>query len=178
MQYTKIHMSSSENTEVISKEKKRELQKELDYLKTDRRKELAENLQKARALGDLSENAEYHNAREEQGFSEDRIRQIEYILKNAKVLDEKTSKVKAGVVSVGSKVEIRKRGVDEKGKAGRWETKTKIIEIVGGEESDMLTGKISFKSPLGSVLMGQVESVEVVVATPKGQITYKIVAIG
>ena len=72
------------SSEFISKEKFKELEKELEYLKTDRRKELAENLQKARALGDLSENAEYHNAREEQGFSEDRIKQVEFILKNSK----------------------------------------------------------------------------------------------
>jgi len=160
------------SSEFISKEKLVELEKELEYLKTDRRKELAENLQKARALGDLSENAEYHAAREEQGYSEDRIKQIEYTLKNAKIVDESKGK-KAGVVSVGSKVEIKK-----KGDAGRWETKTRIIEIVGGEESDMLSGKVSYKSPLGAALMGQVEDVEVVVTTPKGEVKYKVVSIG
>ena len=96
------------SSEFISKEKFESLEKELDFLKTNKRKELADNLQKARALGDLSENAEYHNAREEQGFSEDRIKQIEVILKTAKILDEKSNKNKSGVVTVGSKVEIKK----------------------------------------------------------------------
>ena len=159
------------SSEFISKEKRAELEKELAYLKTDRRKELAENLQKARALGDLSENAEYHAAREEQGYSEDRIKQIEYTLKNARIVDDTKTK-KTGVVSVGSKVEIKK-----KGETGRWETNTREIEIVGGEESDMLAGKISFKSPLGTALMGQVEGVEVVVTTPKGEMKYKVVSV-
>lgn len=159
------------SSEFISKEKRVELEKELEYLKTDRRKELAENLQRARALGDLSENAEYHAAREEQGYSEDRIKQIEYTLKNAKIVDDTKSK-KAGVVSVGSKVEIKK-----KGDAGRWETKTRVIEIVGGEESDLLNGKISYKSPLGAVLMGQVVDEEVVVVIPKGEAKYRIVSV-
>ena len=159
------------SSEFISKEKFESLEKELDFLKTNKRKELADNLQKARALGDLSENAEYHNAREEQGFSEDRIKQIEAILKTAKILDVKTSKNKSGVVTVGSKVEIKKKG----GKI--WESKTRIIEIVGGEESDMLAGKVSYKSPLGEVLMGQFEDVQVTVTTPKGPTLYKIISV-
>lgn len=160
------------SSEFISKEKRSELEKELEYLKTDRRKELAENLQRARALGDLSENAEYHAAREEQGYSEDRIKQIEHTLKNAKVIDASKSAKRTGVVSVGSKVEIKK-----KGDSGRWETKTRVIEIVGGEESDLLNGKISYKSPLGAALMGQVVDVEIAVVTPKGEMKYKVVSI-
>jgi hypothetical protein len=65
----------------------------------------------------------------------------------------------------------------KKGESGRWETKIRAIEIVGGEESDMLSGKVSYKSPLGSALMGQVEDVEVSVKTPKGEIKYKIVLV-
>jgi len=160
------------SSEFISKEKRAELEKELEFLKTDRRKELAENLQRARALGDLSENAEYHAAREEQGYSEDRIKEIEYTLKNAKVIDASKIVKKAGVVSVGSKVEIKK-----KGDAGRWESKTRVIEIVGGEESDLMNGKISYKSPLGAALMGQVVDEEVVVVTPKGEMKYKVVSV-
>ena len=160
------------SSEFISKEKRAELEKELEFLKTDRRKELAENLQRARALGDLSENAEYHAAREEQGYSEDRIKEIEYTLKNAKVIDASKSAKKAGVVSVSSKVEIKK-----KGDSGRWETKTRMMEIVGGEESDLLAGKLSYKSPLGAALMGQVVDEEVTVVTPKGEMKYKVVSI-
>lgn len=160
------------SSDFISKEKRVELEKELEYLTTTRRKELAENLQRARALGDLSENAEYHAAREEQGYSEDRIKEIEYTLKNARVIDASKIAKKAGVVSVGSKVEIKK-----KGESGRWETKTRIIEIVGGEESDLLAGKISYKSPLGAGLMGQVVDEEIAVTTPKGEMKYKIVSV-
>lgn len=160
------------SSEFISKEKRAELEKELEYLKTTRRKELAENLQRARALGDLSENAEYHAAREEQGYSEDRIKQIEYTLKHAKVVDGTKVGKKTGVVTVGSKVEIKK-----KGDSGRWETKTRVIEVVGGEESDLLAGKVSYKSPLGAALMGQLVDVEVVVVTPKGEMKYKVVSI-
>jgi transcription elongation factor GreA len=121
-------------------------------------------LQRARALGDLSENAEYHAAREEQGFAEDRIKEIEHIIKTAKVIEHVKSN---GVVEVGSTVEIKKKG----------ERTGKKIEIVGGEESDMLAGKVSYKSPLGEALVGQREGVEVTVSTPKGTIVYKVVSV-
>lgn len=151
--------------EYISEEKLKSLKAELEYLKTDKRKELAENLQRARALGDLSENAEYHTAREEQGHSEDRINEIESILRNAIVV--KNSK-KGDVVQIGSIVEIKKKE----------DKTTKKIEIVGGEESDALTGKISFKSPLGESLFGQKEGVEVNFKNPKGEtVTYKIISV-
>lgn len=152
------------NNEYISKEKLNSLKEELEFLKTTKRKELAENLQKARALGDLSENAEYHTAREEQGFAEDRINEIENIIKNAKIIDHKKSN---GVVVVGSVVEIKKKG----------ERTSKTIEIVGGEESDMANGKISYKSPLGQALVGQKEDVMVTIKTPKGESVYKVVSV-
>lgn len=147
--------------EFISKEKLADLIAELDYLKTTKRQELAENLQRARGLGDLSENAEYHTAREEQGHAEDRIRQLEFIIKNAKVVDGAHH---SESVSVGSVLEIKKKG-DKVGKQ---------IEIVGGEESDLLQGKISYKSPLGAALLGHVNGDKVEVDTPKGVIEYKI----
>lgn len=152
------------SSDYISTEKLNKLKEELEYLKTEKRKELAENLQKARALGDLSENAEYHAAREEQGFVEDRIKEIEHLIKNAKVVDHVKSN---GVVQVGSIVEIKKKG----------ERTSKKIEIVGGEESDMMSGKVSYKSPLGSALLGQVMDSSVSVVTPKGEMTYKIVSV-
>lgn len=150
--------------EYISGDKLKDLKKELDYLQNVRRKELAENLQRARALGDLSENAEYHAAREEQGHSEDRIKEIEAILRVAIVVKHHKKSDKA---EIGSIVEIKKKG----------ERTTKKIEIVGGEESDIANGKISFKSPLGESLYGQKVGAEVNVSTPKGDITYKIVSI-
>lgn len=152
------------DTHYISQEKLDSLKEELDFLKTTRRKELAENLQRARALGDLSENAEYHSAREEQGFSEDRIKEIEYILKSAQIIDHKKSN---GVVQVGSILEIKKKG----------DKASKKIEIVGGEESDMMAGKVSYKSPLGEALVGQKEGIEISVMTPKGEMKYKVVSV-
>jgi transcription elongation factor GreA len=152
------------SSEYISEEKLASLKEELEYLKTTKRKELAENLQRTRALGDLSENAEYHAAREEQGFTEDRIKEVEYIIKNAKIIEHKKSD---GVVRVGSMVEILK---------GR-EKNSRIIEIVGGEESDMLNGKISYKSPLGESLLGQKKDGKVKVKAPKGDITYTIISV-
>jgi transcription elongation factor GreA len=115
-------------------------------------------------LGDLSENAEYHAAREEQGFTEDRIKEVEYIIKNAKIIEHKKSD---GVVRVGSMVEILK---------GR-EKASRVIEIVGGEESDMLNGKISYKSPLGEALLGQKKDGKIKVKAPKGDITYTILSV-
>lgn len=150
--------------EYISEDKLEILKKELEYLKTVRRQELAENLQRARALGDLSENAEYHAAREEQGHSEDRIKEIESILRNAVIVKHHK---KSDVIQIGSIVEIKKKG----------ERNTKKVEIVGGEESDMLAGKISFKSPLGVALFGQKAGVEINFTTPKGDMFYKIVSV-
>ncbi len=152
-------------SEYLSLDKLNKLKEELDFLKTEKRTELAENLQRARSLGDLSENAEYHTAREEQGHVEDRIRQIEHIIKTSEVVN--TTKG-SGVVQVGSFVEIKKKG----------DKVSKKIEIVGGEESDMLSGKVSYKSPLGSALMGQVIDSIITVVTPKGEMVYKIISIG
>jgi transcription elongation factor GreA len=154
------------SSEYISQEKLNSLKTELEYLQTTKRKELAENLQRARALGDLSENAEYHAAREEQGYTEDRIREIENIIKSAKIVDNKKTK-NSGVVQVGSVVEIKKKG----------DKVSKKVEIVGGEESDMLSGKISYKSPLGEALLGQKEGESVTVKTPKGESVYKVITV-
>ena len=140
-----------------------ELAAELKTL-VDRRSQLAEDIETARSQGDLAENAEYHAAREEQGYAEDRIKQIEHIIKTASVVDSVKSN---GVVQVGSFVEIKKKG----------ERVSKKIEIVGGEESDMLSGKVSYKGPLGSALLGQVMDSSVSVVTPKGEMTYKIVSV-
>jgi len=152
------------DTKYISAEKLESLKQELEYLKNEKRGELAENLQRARALGDLSENAEYHAAREEQGHTEDRIKEIENILRVGVVIE---GNKKSEVVQIGSLVEIKKKS----------ERTTKKVTIVGGEESDVMTGKISFKSPLGEALFGQKVGETVEVSTPKGSTTYTIVSI-
>jgi transcription elongation factor GreA len=149
--------------EYISKEKAAEITAELDFLKNTRRSQLALELERARSLGDLSENAEYHQAREDQGYNEDRINQIEHILRTAKILDNK--KKSSTSVTVGSKLIIVKSGEKTK----------REIEIVGGEEPDSTLGKFSFHSPLGSALLGKVEGDKIEIDTPKGKVEYKVV---
>lgn len=148
--------------EYLTKEKKAELEAELKHLQTVRRKEIADALEYAKSLGDLSENAEYHQAREEQAYCEDRISHVEQILKNAVVMD--THQV--GVVGVGSVVTIVKKG----DKAER------IFTIVGSEEANVPEGKISNESPLGEALIGKKKGDKVSVTAPKGIIEYTVVA--
>lgn len=154
----------STETQYLTNEKRAELQKELEYLRSERRKEVAEHLEYAKKLGDLSENAEYHQAREEQAEVEDRISRLENLLKNAI-----TTEASAGdAITVGSTIRLEKKGDG---------TKSYLYSIVGSEEADMSQGKISNMSPLGSALLGHKEGDSVSVTTPKGTTEYKIVAI-
>jgi transcription elongation factor GreA len=147
--------------EYLTPEKKLELEQELSMLKSVRRKEIADALEYAKSLGDLSENAEYHQAREDQANCEDRIAHIEQILKNA-VITSGTHK--AGVIEVGSTVTIQKKG----------EKTEKTIILVGSEEADSVSGKISNESPLGKALLGKGKGDKVVVSAPKGEIEYSV----
>lgn len=144
----------------ITDEGKKELELELEELK-GRRGEIAEKIAEARDYGDLSENAEYDAAREEQGLVESRIAEIEDILLNAEII--KASK--GSKVALGSKVEL---------KTGK---KTVVYTVVGPVEADPLEGKISNESPIGEALMGKKVSDTVTISTPKGEITYEIVKI-
>ena len=137
-----------------------ELKKELELLKTERRKEVAEHLEYAKKLGDLSENAEYHQAREEQAEIEDRISRLENILKNAML-------VGAGgtdTITIGSTFRLQKEG----------DNKSYLYTLVGSEEADMSHGKISNLSPLGSAVLGHKKGDRVKITTPKGTVTYTI----
>jgi transcription elongation factor GreA len=147
----------------LTKEKYAELEKELAYLKADRRKEVAEHLEYAKKLGDLSENAEYHQAREEQAEVEDRIMRLENLLKNAHI----TQKHEGDVVNIGSTVRVEREG----------DNKSMLYIIVGSEEADTAQGKISNLSPIGSALLGHKEGDVVSVTTPKGVTKYKIAKI-
>jgi len=147
----------------ITEEKKKALEEELKFLKTIRRKEIGESLDAARALGDLSENAEYHQAREDQGKTEDRINQIEVMLRSAVIVKKHSSQM----VEIGTTVTVRKDG-----------SKDNIIySIVGAEEADMLHNKISNKSPLGSALFGKSKGESISITTPKGLAKYTLVDI-
>ena len=148
----------------ITEEKKKALGEELDYLKITKRKEILEALETARALGDLSENAEYHQAREDQGKMEDRINQIEHMLKSAVVVAKKKQCDK---VEIGTTVVVKKENLKE----------TITYYIVGAEEADMVNNKISNKSPIGEALCGKKKGDVVSIKTPKGLVKYTLVDI-
>lgn len=141
----------------ITNDGKKELEKELELLKS-RRGEVADKIANARDFGDLSENAEYDAAREEQGLLETRISEIEEILNNAEII--KASRKKT--IDLGSRVEL---------KTGN---KSVNYTIVGPVEADPIEGKISNESPIGMALYGKKVGDSAVISTPKGNITYKI----
>jgi transcription elongation factor GreA len=156
-------MPDTQDKEYLSPEKFEELKNELNTLKTVRRKEVAESLEYARSLGDLSENAEYQEARELQSAIEERIAKLEEVLQNAEIV----SHTKSDLVSLGSKVTIQKK--DEKD--------THKYELVGSEEANMMERKISYMSPLGEAMMGKKKGDEFTFETPNGKQQYKIISI-
>lgn len=150
--------------EYLTKEKLDELTLELDFLKTGRRKEIAEKLEFAKSLGDLSENAEYQEAREDQATTEERILKLQNILSSAIII---TKKKNDDVVRVGSTVIVERAG----------EKEPRQYQIVGSEEADMASGKISNKSPIGEAILGKGKGETVAFDTPNGKISYKIIDI-
>lgn len=149
--------------EYLTQEKYDELAKELDYLKKVRRKEVAESLSYAKSLGDLSENAEYHEARDAQAAVEDRINHLETVMKTAKIVSTHST----DAVTVGSVVTVKKEGGDDK----------KTYTLVGAEEADVTSGKISVISPFGRAIMGSKKGGTFTFNAPSGPITYKVVEI-
>lgn len=149
--------------EYLTQEKFNELKEELDYLKTTRRKEIAESLEYARSLGDLSENAEYQEARDLQASTEERIRKVESVLQSAKIVSDK----KSSIIGLGSTVTIQKEGEKDKHK----------YSIVGTEEADMAQQKISYVSPLGEAMIGKKKGETFTFTTPNGTMNYKVVAV-
>lgn len=149
--------------EYLTKENKAELEAELKYLTGTKRKEIIAALEYAKSLGDLSENAEYHSAREAQGQLQERISTIEFVLNHAVVIERPSD----GTINIGSTVVIQKEG----------ETNSRTFVLVGSEETDMLSGKISYKSPIGSALYGKKKGDTVTVTTPKGDMDYQIISV-
>ena len=140
------------------------LQSELEDLKVNARKEIAEKIKEARAQGDLSENAEYDAALDEQRDIDARIVEIETILKNSEVMEEHPED---GSINIGSRVTIREVGTDE----------DMDIDIVGASEANSLKGRISNESPVGMALMHRHEGETVTVETPEGAIEYDIISV-
>ena len=150
----------NKEAEYISIEKKVELEAELKHLNGPDRKAVLESLEFAKSLGDLSENAEYHQARDSQRKLEERIEQIEHVLKNAVIVKA----THGGRITVGSTVVVQKVGSKE----------TRKFSIVGSEEADMAKGKLSYKSPLGEALLNKGKGETVSFKSPAGIIQYKI----
>ena len=153
----------NETTVYLSREKLDELAKELEYLKKEKRKEIAQSLEFAKSLGDLSENAEYIQAREDQAKTEERISQLEETLKNAVVVKKHHS----STIEVVTTIVVEKAGSGSKLK----------YQIVGSEEADMKEGKISNRSPLGIALFGKKKGDKVSLKTPGGVCEYTIIDI-
>ncbi|MGI6538981.1 MAG: transcription elongation factor GreA [Caldicoprobacterales bacterium] len=150
---------------ILTPEGVAKLEQELQRLKTIRRKEIADRIKQAITFGDLSENSEYDEAKNEQAFNEGRIVALENLLKNAKIIDDED--ISTDVVSIGSTVKLLDVELDE------------VIEytIVGSAEADPAKNKISNQSPIGSSIIGKTEGDVVEVAVPDGTITLKILEI-
>ncbi len=149
----------------LTKERLVELEKELKDLKTNGRKEIANKIAEARAHGDLSENAEYDAAKEEQGLFELKISKLESILSRARIID--TSQLPNGQIHILSTVKIKNK------------KNNKIFEytLVSPEEADFQSGKISITSPVGQGLMGAKEGETVKVKAPAGLLEFEILSI-
>jgi len=150
---------------VLTYEGLKKLEEELDYLKGVKRREIAERIKQALSFGDISENSEYDEAKNEQAYIENKIAQIETMLKRARVIDE--DEVSTEKVSIGSKVKLLDIEMDEE------------VEymIVGSTEADPINFKISNESPVGSALMGKMKGDTVEVNVPDGVIKFKILEI-
>jgi transcription elongation factor GreA len=143
----------------------KKIQEEYEYLTETRRKEVAQMIAEAKAEGDISENAGYDEAKTAQGFLEGRIRELENLLKNAQVIEERVQP--KGEVSLGRTVIVREAGTDYE------ETYT----IVGSVEADPTGGRISNSSPIGKALIGKRVGQKATVQTPGGEIVFEILKI-
>ena len=151
---------------VLTKEGLQKLEEELDDLKTVHRREVNERIRQAKEFGDISENAEYEDAKQEQAFVEGRILKVEAMIRNARIID--ASEYDQSEVHLGASVRVKdaKTGL------------THEFTIVGSTEADPVNQRLSNESPLGSALMGRKKGDSVDFNTPRGMSTYKIEAIG
>jgi len=159
-------MAEKEEREIIlTKEGLDKLETELETLKSSRREEVAERIKQAIAFGDISENSEYEDAKNEQAFIEGRILTLEKTLKKARLMEE--GEIRTDVVSLGSRVQLKEM------KSGREVT----VTLVSSVESKLKDGKISDESPVGKAIMGKTVKTTVAVEAPAGIIKYKILKV-
>ena len=150
---------------ILTPEGYKKLQEEIEYLSNDKRREVAERIRIAREFGDITENAEYDDAKNEQALLEHRIATLEERLKAARVVTKK--EIKSGEVSIGTKVRLR----DVKA------NKTVEYHIVGSAEADPTENKLSNESPVGKAIIGHKKGETVEVVAPRGSMKYKILEI-
>ena len=150
---------------ILTKEGKEKLEKELQELKTVRRKEVADRIKQAIDFGDISENSEYDDAKNEQAFIEGRIQELDMMLRNVQIIDEEITQ--ADVISIGSTVSVRDVELDE----------LETYRIVGTVEADPMQNKISNESPVGASHLGKRAGDIVNVPAPIGTIQYEIVEV-
>lgn len=148
----------------LTKERAEELKKELETLKGEKRLEVADRLKQAKEFGDLSENSEYTEAREEQSRVETRISELEDMLKKVVLINDEKTSVNSSIV-IGSTVTVKKNG------------KVSIYRIVGSNEAKPEEGKISNESPLGRAFLDKKVGDTVIVTTPGGKFDYQIMKI-
>jgi transcription elongation factor GreA len=152
------------NQELVTPEGLEKLQTELTYLTEVRRKEVADRIRTAREFGDISENSEYDDAKTEQGLLERRISEIQRRIRNAKVIDP--SEVNTDAVDLGTRVTLRVVGKEDQ---------ERTFQIVGANESDPTSGKLSHASPVGRAVLKRRVGDKVTVSTPRGATEYEIV---
>ncbi len=161
--------AGSDDLTLITKEGLRKLKEELDYLKTVRRQEVAQRLKEAISYGDLSENSEYEEAKNEQAFVEGRIIELEQKVKNAKIITEKKADIRhIKEVDIGSTVTVANRTDNDD---------PETYTIVGSTEADPLEHKISNESPIGKALLSKKKGDTVEIASPSGKIEYEILGV-
>jgi transcription elongation factor GreA len=151
---------------VLTREGLQKLESELDDLKTIHRREVNERIRQAKEFGDISENAEYEAAKQEQAFVEGRIMRVESMIRNARIIED--SEYATDEVHLGASVKVK----DLKG-GGSLE-----FTLVGSTEADPQNGRVSNESPLGRALIGKKKSETVEVQTPRGVVSYKVESIG
>lgn len=153
---------------LVTKEGLKKLQEELDHLKTTGRKEVAERLKEAISYGDLSENSEYQEAKNEQAFIEGRIVELEQMIKNAKIISDKKSDARSKEVQIGTTVTVRNKTDNDD---------PVVYTIVGSTEADPADQKISNESPVGKALLGKKKGDVTEVQTPAGMFKYEVMKV-
>ena len=154
---------------LVTREGLKKLKEELEHLKKVRRQEVAQRLKEAISYGDLSENSEYEEAKNEQAFVEGRILELENKIKNAKIItDKKAASKKGKVIDIGSTVNIRNKTE---------QSDPEDFTIVGSTEANPLDHKISNESPLGKALIGSIKGDTIDVNTPSGKVRYEVIGV-